>query len=46
MSPGVHEDASLLDISVFGSVVVIVFEIIFRVEIYVNNIFLFFKNYF
>jgi len=31
---------------VFGSVIVIAFQIIFRAEIHVNDIFLFFKNYF
>jgi hypothetical protein len=30
----------------FGSVVVVVFQIIFRIEIHVNDVFLFFKNYF
>jgi len=33
-------------LSVFGSVIVIAFQIVFRAEIYVNDIFLFFKNYF
>jgi hypothetical protein len=33
-------------ISVFGSVIVVVFQIIFRAEIHVNDVFLFFKNYF
>jgi len=32
--------------SMFGSVVVVVFQIAFRVEIHVNDVFLFFKNYF
>jgi hypothetical protein len=32
--------------SVFGSVVAGAFQIAFRVEIYANDIFLFFKNYF
>ena len=32
--------------SVFGSVVVVVFLSIFHAEIYQNEIFLFFKNYF
>jgi len=31
---------------VFDSVVVVAFQIVFRVEIHVNNFFLFFKNYF
>jgi hypothetical protein len=31
---------------VFGSVVVIAFQIIFRAEMHANDIFLFFKNYF
>jgi len=31
---------------VFGSVIVIVFQIIFYVKIYINDFFLFFKNYF
>ena len=30
----------------FGSVVSIAFQIAFRVEKHVNNVFLFFKNYF
>jgi len=30
----------------FGSVVAVVFQIIFRAEMYVNEVFLFFKNYF
>jgi len=30
----------------FGSVVVVAFQITFRVEMHVNDIFLFFKNYF
>jgi hypothetical protein len=30
----------------FGIVVVVIFQIIFHAEIYVNDIFLFFKNYF
>jgi hypothetical protein len=30
----------------FGSVVVVAFQIIFRVKIHVNDVFLFFKNYF
>jgi hypothetical protein len=29
-----------------GSVVAVVFQIIFRVEMYANDVFLFFKNYF
>jgi len=29
-----------------GSVVMVAFEIIFRIEMYVNDIFLFLKNYF
>jgi len=33
-------------ISVFKSVIVIVFQNIFHLEKYFNNIFLFFKNYF
>jgi hypothetical protein len=32
--------------SVFGSVVVGTFQITFRVKMHVNDIFLFFKNYF
>jgi len=32
--------------SVFGSVVVGIFQIIFRAKMYVNDIFLFFKNHF
>jgi len=32
--------------SVFGSVIVVVFQIAFRAEIYANDVFLFFKNYF
>jgi hypothetical protein len=31
---------------VFGSVVMVAFQIAFRAEIYVNDFFLFFKNYF
>ena len=31
---------------VFGSVVVVAFQIAFRAEIHANNVFLFFKNYF
>jgi len=30
----------------FGSVVVVAFQIAFRAEIHVNDVFLFFKNYF
>jgi hypothetical protein len=33
-------------ISLFDSVVVVAFQITFRVKIYVNDVFLFFKNYF
>jgi hypothetical protein len=32
--------------SVFGSVVVVAFQIVFRAKIHVNDVFLFFKNYF
>jgi len=32
--------------SVFGSVVAVAFQIAFRAEIHVNDVFLFFKNYF
>ena len=32
--------------SVFVSVVVVAFQIVFYAEIYVNDVFLFFKNYF
>ena len=32
--------------TVFGSVIVSVFQITFRVKININDIFLFFKNYF
>jgi hypothetical protein len=32
--------------SVFGSVVVVAFQITFRAEIHANDIFLFFKNHF
>jgi len=32
--------------SVFDSVIMVVFQIAFRAEIHVNNVFLFFKNYF
>jgi hypothetical protein len=31
---------------VFGSVVVVAFQIAFRAEIYANDVFLFFKNHF
>jgi hypothetical protein len=31
---------------VFGSVVVVAFQIAFRAEIHANDVFLFFKNYF
>jgi hypothetical protein len=31
---------------VFGSVVVVAFQITFRAEIHANDVFLFFKNYF
>jgi hypothetical protein len=31
---------------VFGSVVVVAFQIAFRVEIHANDVFLFFKNHF
>jgi hypothetical protein len=31
---------------VFGSVVVVAFQIAFRAEIHVNDVFLFFKNHF
>jgi len=31
---------------VFGSIVVIIFQIVFHAEIYANDIFLFFKNHF
>jgi hypothetical protein len=37
---------SVCDKSVFGSVVVVAFQIAFRAEIHVNDVFLFFKNYF
>ena len=30
----------------FGSVVAVAFQIVFRAEIHVNDVFLFFKNYF
>jgi len=30
----------------FGSVVAVAFQITFRAEMYVNEVFLFFKNYF
>jgi len=30
----------------FGSVVIVIFQIIFYAEMHFNNIFLFFKNYF
>jgi hypothetical protein len=33
-------------VSVFGSVVAGVFQIVFRAEIHANDFFLFFKNYF
>jgi hypothetical protein len=32
--------------SVFGNVVTVAFQIAFRAEIYTNDVFLFFKNYF
>jgi len=32
--------------SMFGSVVVVVFQIAFHAEIHANDVFLFFKNYF
>jgi len=32
--------------SVFGSVVAVAFQIVFYAEIHVNDVFLFFKNYF
>ena len=32
--------------NVFGSVVIVAFQITFRVKIHANDIFLFFKNYF
>jgi len=32
--------------SVFGSVIVVTFQIAFRAEIHVNDVFSFFKNYF
>jgi len=32
--------------SVFGSVVAVAFQIAFRAEIHVNDVFLFFKNHF
>jgi hypothetical protein len=32
--------------SVFGNVVVVAFQIAFRVEIHANDVFLFFKNHF
>jgi len=32
--------------SVFGSVVAVAFQIVFRAEIHANDVFLFFKNYF
>jgi hypothetical protein len=32
--------------SLFGSVAVVVFQIVFRAKIHVNDVFLFFKNYF
>jgi hypothetical protein len=39
-----HFILKTIDDSLFDSVVV--FQIIFRAEIYINNVFLFFKNYF
>jgi hypothetical protein len=33
-------------VMVFGSVVVVAFQIAFRAEIHANDVFLFFKNYF
>jgi hypothetical protein len=32
--------------SVFGSVVAVAFQIVFRAKIHANDVFLFFKNYF
>jgi hypothetical protein len=32
--------------SVFGSVVAVAFQIVFRAEIHANDVFSFFKNYF
>jgi len=34
------------DSSMFGNIIVIVFQIIFRVEMHANDFFLFLKNYF
>jgi hypothetical protein len=39
-----HFILKTIDDSLFDSVVV--FQIIFRAEMYINNVFLFFKNYF
>jgi hypothetical protein len=36
----------LASLSLFGSVVVIAFQIAFRAKIHANDVFLFFKNYF
>ena len=39
-------DSSKKSKSMFGSVVAVAFQIAFRAEIHVNDVFSFFKNYF
>jgi len=36
----------IFDIVVFGSVIAVIFQSVFYLEMYQNNFFLFFKNYF
>jgi hypothetical protein len=40
------KDRVCLQLRVFGSVVVVAFQIAFRAEIHANDVFLFFKNHF
>jgi len=44
--PAAKRPNAYFESGVFGSVVVVAFQIAFRAEIYINDIFLFFKNYF
>jgi hypothetical protein len=44
--PAAKRPNAYFESGVFDSVVVVAFQIVFRAEIHVNDIFLFFKNYF
>jgi len=43
---GYHDEFIEFSSSGFGSVVAVAFQIAFRAEIHVNDVFLFFKNHF